>query len=62
MEGCGCMRCGGIKLLIVGAAVVLNDMYNFTSWATLIGGLLIVGGLVKAARGTCSCSTGKKKR
>ncbi|MEM3127358.1 MAG: hypothetical protein QW331_04825 [Candidatus Woesearchaeota archaeon] len=61
--GTGCMRCSGIKWLIVGIVIILNELYRFASWALLIGALIALGGLIKATKHKCSCSmSGKKKR
>ena len=47
MSGC-CGMCGGAWTgIVLGALVVLNDVYGWVTWATFVGLLLVIHGLLK---------------
>jgi hypothetical protein len=43
------MKHDGVKLTVAGLLIILNAMYMFLDWATFIGALLVLIGLVKVA-------------
>ena len=48
-----CTKCHAGKLLVLGVLVILNSMFGFLDWGLFIGGLLVLGGLVKLAKPMC---------
>ena len=66
-HGCcsgGCMPvCKGMKLVLVGGLLVLNDLFGWVSWGILIGVLVALKGLfVIAFKGSCPCRKGEEKK
>jgi len=51
---CACKGCFGTKMIVLGLIVLANAYWNFLSWATLIGILLILAGIIKFAM-PCRC-------
>lgn len=43
----------GIKMLVLGILIVLNAKYIWFDWATFIGGLLAIAGLVHLVMPNC---------
>lgn len=53
MKGGMCGKCHAAKLLVLGALVLVNGIWSIVSWPILIGGLLILGGVLKLAKPMC---------
>ena len=59
MASCNCMwgmcsKCSAWKMLIVGIIFLVNVYWPFVSnWWTLVGALLVIGGIVKLAMPCC---------
>ena len=49
-----CHNCRGWKKLVLGLVVLANVYWPFAEWATLIGILLVLGGLMKLVMPKCS--------
>ena len=52
--GCGCdggvcSKCWGVKLIVLGAILIANQLWFKWSWWVLIGALLILKGIMKLA-------------
>ena len=52
MCGCGCGH--GWPMIIVGALVLANAYWPMVSWPVFIGGLAVIGGIVKMIV-PCNC-------
>jgi len=48
-----CMKCHSGMLLVLGALVLVNSVWNVLSWGIFIGGLLILVGLLKLVKPMC---------
>ena len=48
-----CMKCHSGMLLVLGALVLVNNVWNVLSWGIFIGGLLILVGLLKLVKPMC---------
>lgn len=48
-----CGRCHSAKLVGLGLLVLANQVWGLVSWASFVGGLLVLGGLVKLAMPCC---------
>jgi hypothetical protein len=59
MENCcnGCKPiCKGLKLVVLGVVLIVNEIYfGYNGWL-LFGSLLVLGGLAKAVLGGCLCN------
>ncbi len=44
--GGSCHKCWGMKALVLGALVMLNASYMVVGWATFIGAVLVLKGIV----------------
>ena len=71
MMGCGCgdgvcSKCWSVKLIVLGAILIANQMWFQWSWWVLIGALLILKGIMKLAMpmgcGHCKPEMMKKGR
>ena len=62
-----CAKCKGVKWLVVGILVLVNEYALMWTWGTFIGALLILDGLVKMVKPSCGhcdmpvAKKGKKK-
>jgi len=45
--------CMGVMLVVLGALVVLNDVYSWLTWGTFIGGLIALKGIMMFAHPCC---------
>jgi len=56
---CGCghctPQCMGMKKIVIGILVILNAKYAWFDWATFIGGIIVLIGLVKLSMPVCPC-------
>jgi len=43
------MKYHGIKMIILGILIILNQIYRIVDWATFIGVVLVLAGLFKLA-------------
>lgn len=48
-----CGKCHAGKLLILGVLVLVNSLWSIFDWGVLIGGLLILGGVLKLVKPMC---------
>ena len=56
MDNCMCMDyLNGMKWVIAGLALIVNEMFLGWNWFYLIGGLLIVKGIVRLTFRGCVC-------
>ena len=46
-------RMKGVMMLVVGVLVLVNVYWQFLDWATFVGVLLVLGGLMKLAMPGC---------
>ena len=53
-----CGRCSGIKVLVLGVIFLANAfLFKWDPW-TLIGALLVIGGIVHIVKPSCGCGSG----
>ena len=48
-----CGKCHAGKLIILGGLVLVNSLWDILSWGIFIGGLLVLGGLIKLVKPMC---------
>jgi len=48
-----CGKCHAGKLLLLGVLVLVNSLWSVLDWGLLIGGLLVVGGVLKLVKPIC---------
>lgn len=49
-------RCIGFKKFVLGILILLNVVYNWLDWASFIGWLLVILGLLKMLIPMCLCN------
>ena len=48
-----CNKCHAGKVLVLGVLVLVNAVWSVFDWGIFIGGLLVLGGLVKLVKPMC---------
>ena len=46
-------KCMATNWIILGILVILNDIYAWFTWATFIGGIIVIKGIIKLLHPCC---------